>query len=154
MLPDPVANDALAAAFAFLADTDALILDLRDAHLRLAKQRGVKVVISTDAHSTHTASSHGIRRANCAARPARTSRRHQHVTLRRIPRRPPPQTRRYKASEGDPSAQPIPPTEEFTFGASLDQDDAFEHAAGGAPRCAQGERAAPSSSLPASEQAG
>ncbi|MGB6820609.1 MAG: hypothetical protein WBE21_00920, partial [Candidatus Acidiferrales bacterium] len=27
-------------------------LDLRDAHLRLAKQRGVKVVISTDAHST------------------------------------------------------------------------------------------------------
>jgi|SRR5579875_129754 len=27
-------------------------LDLRDAHLRLAKQRGVKVVISTDAHAT------------------------------------------------------------------------------------------------------
>ena len=27
-------------------------LDLRDAHLRLAKQRGVRVVISTDAHST------------------------------------------------------------------------------------------------------
>lgn len=27
-------------------------LDLRDAHLRLAKQRGVKAVISTDAHST------------------------------------------------------------------------------------------------------
>lgn len=28
-------------------------LDLRDAHLRLAKQRGVKVVISTDAHATN-----------------------------------------------------------------------------------------------------
>jgi DNA polymerase (family 10) len=27
-------------------------LDLRDVHLRMAKERGVKVVISTDAHST------------------------------------------------------------------------------------------------------
>ncbi len=29
-------------------------LDLRDAHLRMAKERGVRVVISTDAHSTRT----------------------------------------------------------------------------------------------------
>jgi DNA polymerase (family 10) len=28
-------------------------LDLRDVHLRMAKQRGVKIVISTDAHTTH-----------------------------------------------------------------------------------------------------
>jgi DNA polymerase (family X) len=28
-------------------------LDLKDVHLRMAKQRGVKIVISTDAHSTH-----------------------------------------------------------------------------------------------------
>jgi DNA polymerase (family X) len=28
-------------------------LDLRDVHLRMAKQRGVKLVISTDAHTTH-----------------------------------------------------------------------------------------------------
>src|SRR5262249_8854038 len=28
-------------------------LDLNDTHLRMAKQRGVKIVISTDAHSTH-----------------------------------------------------------------------------------------------------
>jgi DNA polymerase (family 10) len=28
-------------------------LDLKDTHLRMAKERGVKVVISTDAHSTH-----------------------------------------------------------------------------------------------------
>ena len=27
-------------------------LDLRDAHLRMAKERGVKIVISTDSHST------------------------------------------------------------------------------------------------------
>ena len=28
-------------------------LDLRDVHLRMAKQRGVRIVISTDAHTTH-----------------------------------------------------------------------------------------------------
>jgi DNA polymerase (family 10) len=28
-------------------------LDLRDVHLRMAKQRGVKIVISTDSHTTH-----------------------------------------------------------------------------------------------------
>ena len=32
------------------ADPDRL--DLKDVHLRMAKQRGVKIVISTDAHST------------------------------------------------------------------------------------------------------
>jgi len=32
-------------------------LDLRDVHLRMAKQRGVKIVISTDAHTTHSLTS-------------------------------------------------------------------------------------------------
>ena len=29
-------------------------LDLKDTHLRMAKERGVKIVISTDAHSTRS----------------------------------------------------------------------------------------------------
>ena len=43
-------------------------LDLRDVELRAANERGVKIVISTDAHSTHALEwmKHGVRTARRA----------------------------------------------------------------------------------------
>ena len=43
-------------------------LDLNDAHARLARERGVRLVISTDAHSVDRARQRALGRADGAAR--------------------------------------------------------------------------------------
>ena len=61
-------------------------LDLNDIHLRMAKQRGVKIVISTDAHSTRglLAMKYGVH--DRAARLDREKRRDQRAAAGRISR--------------------------------------------------------------------
>ena len=54
-------------------------LDLKDTYLRMAKERGVRIVISTDAHTTADSRVHALRRADGAARLAREERRDQHA---------------------------------------------------------------------------
>ena len=59
-------------------------LDLCDVHLRMAKQRGVKIVISTDSHTTRQPEIHEIWSEHGPPRLDREERRDQHASAGRI----------------------------------------------------------------------
>ena len=62
-------------------------LDLKDTHLRMAKERGVKIVISTDAHTTRGLLAMQVWSANGPARLDRKEGRHQYARSRKVARR-------------------------------------------------------------------